>query len=497
MWNDLTQAIAYGFNKPEDGFCWTTHEFGIKVPLQSALLLSFQTYSRHNHVLNCFAEHRGAACFRLRDGAQAIRLENDGPDEQVFHFQVEPKISIATDVRDLGILVLQIEIAALNLDRRNARVDEHLLSPEPSDFRPRKRIDGASVLATALLRSFVDQGWFRTLIVQVTDDRFVLELALYPPVTSVREIDHVSLRINGETSLTVPVEQPADPSRYKFQGLPGHPYRGILDCSEIYRDSKDRLDIELEWDDASQFRGQSEHWRGYGRYPFPDQSNIYRVSGNTSRRSFAFTGATWLVKLERIAGRLVGPDFGGGRILDWGCGCARILRFFPEHLTSRLHGVDIDAVNIDWCVNHFSDIAFTQTQSRPPMPFADGYFNLVYGHSVFTHLGEEDQMAWLAELARVLSPGGYLLVTVLAELSWFARFYPDRRTPDSVASYLDRGFCDDGWLNVGVDASSVGSYRTVSHTINYIRQHWARDFEVLDWIPGFADLQTLVVLRRR
>ena len=35
------------------------------------------------------------------------------------------------------------------------------------------------------------------------------------------------------------------------------------------------------------------------------------------------------------------------------------------------------------------------------MPFPADHFDIIYGHSVFTHLTYEDQFKWLAELRRV------------------------------------------------------------------------------------------------
>ena len=496
MVNFPKTMIAYGFNKPEESFCWTTHEFGIRVAAGHSLYIAFQTYARRDHTLHCFSNGTGSSAYRLRDSSQAIRVRNASADEQVFHFRVEPKISYSSDIRDLGILVTALVSEVQRGAAGAFGSDPRLLSAGWSDFRPRDGPEVASVLAEHLLRAFVDRGWLRTHVLEVTDRRFTLEFAIYPPRHATRERDAATFRVN-DTTIVVPAARPADASAYLLKDLPGECYRGVLDCSAPYQSNSQHLDIELVWgDDPPQFRGQTQHWRGPGRGSMPAQANITRVAGHISNESFAFTGATWFVKLGRLAQRLVGPDFGGGRILDWGCGCGRILRFFPAELAHRVHGADIDSVNIDWCRRHY-DGPFELIASSPPMPYGDGAFTLVYGHSVFTHLGEDDQFRWLSELARVLASGGYLLVTVLAELSWFARFFPDRRTPEGVAEYVSRGFFDDGWLDVGVDADSIGSYRSVSHTEDYIRDRWSRHFEIVDVVSGFADLQTLVVMRKR
>lgn len=45
-----------------------------------------------------------------------------------------------------------------------------------------------------------------------------------------------------------------------------------------------------------------------------------------------------------------------------------------------------------------------------PWPFKDNEFDLIFTHSVFEHL--EDQVALMEEMARVLKPGGRIIITV-------------------------------------------------------------------------------------
>ncbi len=71
------------------------------------------------------------------------------------------------------------------------------------------------------------------------------------------------------------------------------------------------------------------------------------------------------------------------------------------------------------------------------------------------------------------------------------------RTPEAIAEYLEKGFVDHGWQqDVGVDVDCPGAYVQVSHGLRYVRANWSRLFEIVDWIDGFADLQTLVVVRK-
>lgn len=108
--------------------------------------------------------------------------------------------------------------------------------------------------------------------------------------------------------------------------------------------------------------------------------------------------------------------------------------------------------------------------------------------------------SWLVKFERqvaILLPGGLAFLTLVAELSWYERFYPHGRTPEAIAEYLEKGFVDHGWQqDVGVDNDCPGAYVQVSHGQGYVRSTWSELFEIVDWIDGFADLQSFVIVRK-
>jgi len=107
----------------------------------------------------------------------------------------------------------------------------------------------------------------------------------------------------------------------------------------------------------------------------------------------------------------VGP-LDSARVLDFGCGWGRIIRFFlrdvpPERLTGADHSVEmIEAcrTNNQWC-------NFVLIQSYPPTPFPPESFDLIYLYSVFSHLPEQMHLQLLEEFRRLLVPGGLLIAT--------------------------------------------------------------------------------------
>jgi SAM-dependent methyltransferase len=103
----------------------------------------------------------------------------------------------------------------------------------------------------------------------------------------------------------------------------------------------------------------------------------------------------------------------GQRALDFGCAAGRMIRFLkPFADACELWGVDISAAHIYWCRQYLSPpFHFLANTTIPHLPFADGYFHLIYSGSVFTHIDDLAE-AWIHELRRVLAPGGRLYATI-------------------------------------------------------------------------------------
>jgi SAM-dependent methyltransferase len=141
----------------------------------------------------------------------------------------------------------------------------------------------------------------------------------------------------------------------------------------------------------------------------PPLELIYDAHGSVSYESFCHRGVAtsrWLSDLIRE--HCSAPT----RILEWGCGPARLLRhivnFFPE---AAIYGADYNDQSISWCRSVFKDIRFVKNELAPPLPFSDKFFDVVYAVSVLTHLSSEQQQAWMTELQRVLSFDGCMVIT--------------------------------------------------------------------------------------
>lgn len=103
-------------------------------------------------------------------------------------------------------------------------------------------------------------------------------------------------------------------------------------------------------------------------------------------------------------------------ILDFGCGCGRIIQHLQQKSNGAFYGVDYNPKIINWCRSHLNG-NFSLNSSMPPLQYQDGTFDFVYSWSVFTHFTEEQHRLWLLELYRVLREGGYLWFSYAGENS--------------------------------------------------------------------------------
>jgi 2-polyprenyl-3-methyl-5-hydroxy-6-metoxy-1,4-benzoquinol methylase len=96
-----------------------------------------------------------------------------------------------------------------------------------------------------------------------------------------------------------------------------------------------------------------------------------------------------------------------GRMLDFGCGCGRVLRHWRG--TAELYGVDCNSELVEWCSRKLPRAKASVNRTEPPLIYPSGKFDVIYAFSVLTHMPEDLQNAWMKEFARILKPAGQLI----------------------------------------------------------------------------------------
>lgn len=147
----------------------------------------------------------------------------------------------------------------------------------------------------------------------------------------------------------------------------------------------------------------------------PPQIRVRVGAGNEDAEGFLYMGRR---SAEIVRGWLAdeGVELDSlERILDFGCGCGRVARFWAELEGPQIEGCDVDPRLIAWCQGHLPFMRAVTNELEPPAPYEDNSFDLIYAFSVFTHLPENLQHTWLRDLERMLRPGGWLLLTTHGE----------------------------------------------------------------------------------
>jgi hypothetical protein len=127
-----------------------------------------------------------------------------------------------------------------------------------------------------------------------------------------------------------------------------------------------------------------------------------RVTGNENPSFFKATTFQSYCNYSKMVGNHRDPKQ-MRTMLDWRCGCGRLTNMF-SNLTKipEIHGCDVDSEAIEWCKKNISRAQFSVIPLIPPTQYADNFFDLVIGNSVFTHLTRDLQHAWLGEIISML-----------------------------------------------------------------------------------------------
>jgi SAM-dependent methyltransferase len=165
-------------------------------------------------------------------------------------------------------------------------------------------------------------------------------------------------------------------------------------------------------------------------------------------------------------------DWKGRRTLDFGCGSGRVIRqFLADSTDGEFWGCDIDRPSIDWLqANLEPPFHFFATDEEASLPQEDGFFDLIYAFSVYTHF-TDNWAGWMAEHHRVLKDGGLMLLSFLGE---------------GMLNSLTGDTWDED--RVGMNPVLYGFPWELGGPIAFnsewwIRAHWGRAFEIVTLNP--------------
>jgi len=208
--------------------------------------------------------------------------------------------------------------------------------------------------------------------------------------------------------------------------------------------------------------------------PIPPARLRYLATTTREIPHFLEGGLAISKSLRDALDRVGSPFEAMGDVLDFGCGCGRVLRHWPHSVSPTIYGCDYNPRGVDWIRSHLPWIRAEVNQLKPPLPYADCSFDFVYALSVFTHLPTGLQDVWTAELHRVLRPRGILAITTMGE-SYAHRLSAEERECFNAGQLIVHDSCLAGT-----------NLCAVYHPESLVRQNPGRGFEVVDFRPNCA-----------
>ena len=195
-------------------------------------------------------------------------------------------------------------------------------------------------------------------------------------------------------------------------------------------------------------------------------------------------------------------DVGRDAYFDFGGASGRVARHVAAYGAFKDTWVtDINWRHVAW-INRYlpPNIKAIHTSSIPTLPMESRSIDFITAMSVFTHI-ETFELQWLAELARVLKPGGVAIITVVTDKTiaamdetWpmYAPFTSHSEWGDNFADRVQRrGKCVLRWR---ADRSYSSN---VIYSDEYIKNVFGRFFEILEIRRQFPIYQDSLFLRRR
>jgi cyclopropane fatty-acyl-phospholipid synthase-like methyltransferase len=253
-----------------------------------------------------------------------------------------------------------------------------------------------------------------------------------------------------------------------------------------------------------------EAWQKMYRIPFPFLvgTGIGYASDHVDKAYTLKAGLENSITIDRYWKRHR-ADRESYRVLDFGCGTGRLLRYACEFGAGiEVIGCEVNPKAVSWLQSTFP-CEIRAIETAYDLSFITEPLDLIYAWSIFTHFQEEEHLRWLAALTGKLRPGGLLIATFksTAQIQRMERDQAYRvqslaadRDLETLKREAEGGFaffeCYDEAKSSdhGIDAQTFGQ-AYVSH--EYIRARWSEFGEVLEIGPAVTGWQDLAVLRRK
>jgi ubiquinone/menaquinone biosynthesis C-methylase UbiE len=165
------------------------------------------------------------------------------------------------------------------------------------------------------------------------------------------------------------------------------------------------------------------------------------------------------------------------RVLDVGCGIGLIDHLLVDQV-GVLHGLDVSEESIRLAAKGSPDANFRQYDGKR-MPYSDGAFDLTFAVCVVHHVPRPDWSVFVAEMARVLRPGGLALIIEHNPFNPVTRHVVNRCEFDRDAVLLTARTCRHLMHGVGLKLVEKNYITFIPFQMRWVEQIEQR----LGWLP--------------
>ena len=221
--------------------------------------------------------------------------------------------------------------------------------------------------------------------------------------------------------------------------------------------------------------------------PIPGYRARLLVAGSADIPGFLELGRRGFDCIRETLERNGTPIGGLKDVLDFGCGCGRVIRYWNGFADTRICGTDINDYLVETCQRCVPFASISKNSMVAKLDYANQSFDLVYAFSVFTHLDIKAQKAWRDEFRRILRPRGILILTL------HGNAYKGHLTGKELEDF------NSGRPVVRLGQYAGGNLCASFHPEPYVRETLAEGFEIVDAVPEGAKgnpVQDLYMLRR-
>lgn len=272
----------------------------------------------------------------------------------------------------------------------------------------------------------------------------------------------------------------------------------IVEFEAVEEDDRARPLFRMDLAEIRRGSGRLEKMKtGLRAFPMPSPEIVFLTQGHRDVGAYEDSIIPGFLNVQKYLARAGVDPTGLAAVLDFGCGTGRILTGWHLDDPARsLQGCDTNPSLIEWARRNLPpSIRLDLTSPLPPLPYPDGAFDLVCAISVFTHLRFLTQELWARELARVVRPGGFALMTL------HGKTYVDLFLPARLEEFESLG-------HVEIEGREDGANESASFHHARVVAPLFPGFEVIGSFPEgridgeralhpLAALQDVYVLRRR